>query len=307
MSHLPSQCEVYCLLCFCICYYKSRLWIKRECWTLRWHRRVERYTELRRFVAEMKFFFCVFFLVASCGLSVGIIREYSYLNYTGNVYWYQAQWHCKNYYRDLATVTTAEEHQRLVAIGNNEESAWIGLYRTNTQNIWKWSDGEPVSYLNWQYNSPVNSFMTYDYDCTVVYRRYWTNDHCGQTHYFYCYRFLILVNESKTWEEALQYCTTNYTGLASLPYKTQLWQAKLELELTQTDSVWTGLYFMDGKWFWLNGEPLETLPGTGQPPRTLVSLPSCPARPYHCGAFNIKTNIWENRDCNEKLNFLCWR
>lgn len=42
----------------------------------------------------------------------------------------------------------------------------------------------------------------------------------------------------------------------------------------------------DWKWFWVNGEPLVSL----------VSLPSCPAQCYRCGASNTKTNVQENSD-----------
>uniref|UniRef100_A0A672KVI5 C-type lectin domain-containing protein n=1 Tax=Sinocyclocheilus grahami TaxID=75366 RepID=A0A672KVI5_SINGR len=62
-----------------------------------------------------------------------------------------------------------------------------------------------------------------------------------------------------------------------------------------TDSVWTGLRFLNGNWNWLNViNDQNNLP-----------LPSCPPEPHRCGARNTKTERWENRDCEEKLNFLC--
>ena len=105
-----------------------------------------------------------------------------------------------------------------------------------------------------------------------------------------------MVKENKTWEEAYEHCRAQYTGLAFLSSVTQLNLAKKETNETQTVSVWTGLRFLAGEWLWVNGKPLGSL----------VSLPSCPAEPYRCGARNSKMDIWENRDCEEKLNFLCY-
>lgn len=63
---------------------------------------------------------------------------------------------------------------------------------------------------------------------------------------------------------------------------------------SQTLNVWTGVRFMDGSWFWVNQDPLENM----------FSAPSCPLMPFHCGALKAGDDVWENRDCNEKMNFL---
>uniref|UniRef100_A0A672PGP5 C-type lectin domain-containing protein n=1 Tax=Sinocyclocheilus grahami TaxID=75366 RepID=A0A672PGP5_SINGR len=67
-------------------------------------------------------------------------------------------------------------------------------------------------------------------------------------------------------------------------------------DTTSTDRVWTGLRFLNGAWNWLN---------MANVPAFIFSLPSCPPEPNRCGARNIKTEQWENRDCEEKLNFIC--
>ncbi|GAA6070850.1 lymphocyte antigen 75-like [Tachysurus ichikawai] len=253
----------------------------------------------------MKLFVGVFFLLACCELSVGIIMEYSY--HEINVNWYQAQSYCRDHHTDLVTLIAVEKFQGIEDVENQQRAGWIGLYRQDVaNNIWKWSDGQPRSWLNWQIFWPLVGISARDNNCTVLFQGYLYNYPCGGTHPFYCYRNLSLVNEAKTWEEALQHCTINYTSLASLPFEEQLLGAMKEMELGQTDSVWTGLRFMNGKWFWLNGEAIGTPANTGQPNTVLLSLPECPVQPYNCGAFNTKTNVWENRDCNEKLNFLCW-
>ncbi|KAF5890113.1 macrophage mannose receptor 1-like, partial [Clarias magur] len=116
------------------------------------------------------------------------------------------------------------------------------------------------------------------------------------TRRFYCYRYLILVQEEMTWNEAQEFCRTNYTGLASVTSETSLRQLNLETAQTQTESVWTGLRFMNGIWFWVSGEQLGSQ----------VSLSSCPPSSYSCGSLNNNTNTLENRNCNDRLNFICY-
>ncbi|KAG7332888.1 hypothetical protein KOW79_003023 [Hemibagrus wyckioides] len=127
----------------------------------------------------------------------------------------------------------------------------------------------------------------------------WNSGYCPKSKQFYCDRFLILVKEKKTWEEAREFCRTNYTGLVSVPSETSLWQLNQETVGTETESVWTGLRFMDGQWVWANGEPNIQL-------GSLVSMPSCPALFYRCGALNTTTNTMKNQNCNERLNFICY-
>ncbi|KAA0722216.1 hypothetical protein E1301_Tti019766 [Triplophysa tibetana] len=109
------------------------------------------------------------------------------------------------------------------------------------------------------------------------------------------YSFSQWKSEKLTWEEALEYCKVHHNDLASLPTELQLQLIKTGTLEAQTDSVWTGLRFLAGEWFWLDGKPLGDQ----------VKLLACPVQPRRCGARNTKTDKWENRDCEEKLNFLC--
>ncbi|KAK2908974.1 hypothetical protein Q8A67_004811 [Cirrhinus molitorella] len=105
----------------------------------------------------------------------------------------------------------------------------------------------------------------------------------------------LFLGEKKTWEEALEYCRTHHTDLASITTKRQLELIKHETTESQTESVWTGLRYLVGQWFWVSNKPLGNQ----------ISVPECPAQPFSCGARNTKTDKWENRDCAEKLSFLC--
>ncbi|KAF7699342.1 hypothetical protein HF521_004084 [Silurus meridionalis] len=194
------------------------------------------------------------------------------------------------------------EQAKLELMLAQTDRVWAGLRFMNRR--WFWLSGNPVVTLD-----SLPSCPDWRYYCGAINTKtnMWENRDCEEKLNFLCWRYLILVNELMTWEEALQYCTTEYTGFASLPNTTQIRQVNKELALTQTESVWVALRYIDGKWFWLSESPLGVDPGTGNPPDPLVSMPSCPALPYRCGAINTKTNGFENRDCNEKLNFLCWK
>ncbi|KAI4897813.1 hypothetical protein NFI96_018287 [Prochilodus magdalenae] len=255
------------------------------------------FTELRHITTEMKTPGVVFSLVVVLGLTVGLVREHIFFN--SEMTWSEAQQFCRQHYRDLSTVIVQQGNTLLIQIGDSYlPDSWIGLHRsTEDSNNWIWSDddGDNISSLdfNWKYGYPYGDGL----HCVMMdYASRFDNRYCNNEYPFLCERILVMVKENKTWEEAYEYCKAHYTGLAFLSSQTQLDLAKEETNDTQTVRVWTGLRFLAGEWLWVNGEPLGNL----------VSLPSCPAQPYRCGARNSKMDIWENRDCEEKLNFLCY-
>ncbi|KAK3548938.1 hypothetical protein QTP70_021682 [Hemibagrus guttatus] len=226
--------------------------------------------------------------VVGCGVAVGLTREYIFIQfyYTFD----SAQLYCRLYYRDLATITSNEENKRLLQSRPGYYVSWIGMYMP--LNTWTWSDGDPSLFRKWNLQS--SSYIRKNEYCAFIYdTEFWFNKPCEDMETFYCYRFLILVKEKKTWEEAQEFCRTNYTGLASVTSKLSLRQLNLETVGTETESIWTGLHFMDGQWFCVSREQL-------------VSMPSCPAQSYRCEALNTTTNTLKNQNCNERLNFVCY-
>lgn len=233
----------------------------------------------------------VFLLPFFCGMAVALGREYIYINTTMN--WTDAQKYCTQNYGGLATITTDEEIQKLKMIAENFTQAWIGLYRSPVnKNIWLWSYGQK-SVLFRQSTMQPNNYKGV-HNCVAMTPYGGIDLECEKSLPFFCNMGMdILVKEKKTWEGALDYCRILYTGFSSM---SQLHLAENDIKQIQADSVWTGLCFLSGNWLWVSEEML------GIP----ESLPACPTPPYHCGAYNFKTNVWENRNCNEKLNFLCY-
>ncbi|GAA6093471.1 macrophage mannose receptor 1-like [Tachysurus ichikawai] len=236
----------------------------------------------------MKSLIFICHLLVLYGTAVSLIREYVY--FPQLMSWNAAQSYCRQQYGDLATITTEEENQRAVSIWQYYVS-WIGLTRTGT---WQWSDGEELNFTKWYTGQP--DYKPPGKSCAALNSQGWRNYDCDNNFAFICSRSFTLVKEKKTWEEALHHCRTYYSNLAFVDSQTLLDLLKTETEQAQTATVWTGLCFLDGNWSWVNGAPLGRL----------ASLPPCPIKPYRCGAYNFSTYIWENRDCNEELNFLCY-
>ncbi|XP_053478439.1 secretory phospholipase A2 receptor-like [Ictalurus furcatus] len=238
----------------------------------------------------MKSLVVIFLLAVGCGVAEDLIRKYIFIN--SPLKWSDAQSYCRKNYKDLATITTVEENARLYQAGSVPSGSWPGLRRTS--GTWIWSDGEKLSFPNWF--SALSFSETSPYDCAVTmtnHSGFLQNYDWTKARSFYCYQFVM--KEGKTWEEALDYCRVNYTGLVSMTSESSLQQLNLETVQTQTDSVWIGLRFVDGLWLWVSGEQLGSL----------VSMPSCPAPAYRCGALNTTTDTLMNRNCNERLGFIC--
>uniref|UniRef100_A0A673MN61 C-type lectin domain-containing protein n=1 Tax=Sinocyclocheilus rhinocerous TaxID=307959 RepID=A0A673MN61_9TELE len=181
--------------------------------------------------------------------------------------------YCQTYHTDLSTITGVEDVQMVqIAAGGAYNQSWFSsLIQENEDSCTLMKNEESrIQFLGFA----LCEFPT------------WL---CTSKHPFFCYNNLNLVQEKKTWEDALEYCQSRKTDLAYIDPK-----VLPNMSNAQTDSVWTGLRFLAGMWFWVSKENVVAN----------IALPSCPPEPYRCGARNAKTGNWENRDCEEKLNFL---
>lgn len=212
--------------------------------------------------------------------------------------WTDAQEYCRTHYEDLSTVNTPWDFAKFkkdVARYDPEEG-WVGLSKNKFDFAYtQWSDGSPLGYPVWKFGEPSN---VNSHHCVTISGMELADNDCKQLLTFFCYKWvppMVLVEMMMNWEEALQYCRTFYTDLISVISDKDLQAAKSTSMTSQTPSVWTGLCFMDGLWFWVNQDPLGNL----------TSVPSCPIAPFRCGALKADDDDWESRDCNEKMNFLC--
>lgn len=105
----------------------------------------------------------------------------------------------------------------------------------------------------------------------------------------------------KTWAEALNYCRRNYTDLVNLVTEYDHTAVNTKSSEILTERFWTGLRFLDGSWFWVKHDLMYD---GSLVSKNLMSV--CPAPHYLCGAQHTKYNVLENRDCEEKMNFICF-
>ncbi|KAK2913777.1 hypothetical protein Q8A67_002176 [Cirrhinus molitorella] len=210
----------------------------------------------------MKIVWVALFLSAHCErTALTLIRKHIFISDTKS--WIDAQKFCRENYADLSTIDSLEELTRFRDDSHQQGAAsthsWIGLNKSPAGGNWEWSDGSEAISMPWksgQPDTPDSAFCAkstngelYDYVCQ-------------QTYPFFCYKWvpeLILVTEKKNWEEAFEHCSTQHSGLACLPTSLHLFQASNKTADTQTHSVWTGLRFLAGSWFWVNGESLGNL------------------------------------------------
>ena len=103
------------------------------------------------------YYFSRFFITA-CGVD----QEWKYFKYfTQPLTWSNAKPHCKALNGSLVIFHTAEEHKFVTndVLPAAYGRVWIGLNRNvSNKQVWKWEDGSPLSFDQWQHDEPNNLF-----------------------------------------------------------------------------------------------------------------------------------------------------
>uniref|UniRef100_A0A8B9REU7 C-type lectin domain-containing protein n=1 Tax=Astyanax mexicanus TaxID=7994 RepID=A0A8B9REU7_ASTMX len=228
----------------------------------------------------MKITGIVLFILGLCKLNATLIRHY-YIN--EKMTWPDAQEYCRYHYEDLSTIQNLSELQ-LLSIGTAVYS-WIGLHR-NDENASEW-------------NCSLSGL-----DCVRVLIRTtkWSATQCSTLSTFFCMKTLpelILMQQRKTWAQALDYCRAQYTDLASLQLEEENALALNVSQASRTEFVWIGLRFLAGQWFWINGHYL------GYQAWGTEKQFYCPAQNLRCGALETKSAVWMPVNCEKEFNFIC--
>lgn len=257
----------------------------------------------------------VLLIVVFGGLTSCLVREHTHVDKI--MTWLEAQQYCRHHYEDLSTLPTQEEAKEildvdLVSCPSNSGyyywcifGRWIGLY-TDTPNlpdpVWIWSGGENETLCTWASGEP-NSIP--NEACGLTFNKIGQcyNVPCSWNLSFFCMDVyeVVLVQKNKTWQKALDYCRKYYIDLVILKADKWMEDAVKVTKAAKTAHVWFGLRFLSGEWFWATGDSLEYQAWSegGQP--------KCPATNQRCGALGQNEKLWQTRDCEEKLNFLCFR
>ncbi|XP_034001457.1 C-type mannose receptor 2-like [Trematomus bernacchii] len=176
--------------------------------------------------------------------------------------WLQAQSYCRENHTDLVSGIThirsdgfkerVDEFKERVKGLNDEDInkfLWIGLFRE----IWSWSDGKNFSFRHWD---PDSFEDVASKTCAMTTSNgKWSSDICTDQKPFFCYDDkVILINESKTWDEALTYCRENHRDLVSITDSHQQRWVQEGAKMADTEFVWLGMRYtctLD-LWFWVS-------------------------------------------------------
>ncbi|XP_036452771.1 macrophage mannose receptor 1-like isoform X2 [Colossoma macropomum] len=222
--------------------------------------------------------------------------------------WTNALKHCKEKFTDLATIESKEDMNAVKALVRGTAGLfWIGLRQKNLRNSasWIWSDGSNSTYRNWNTKEPNNGLGDY---CVQLWKSpeyKWNDDNCTHSNPFICYKKLplILINQTKTWREALRYCRVNHVDLVSVhTEKIQHW-VETAVYYASTANVWMGLRHTCtlSFWFWVSGEFTcyqNWAPGNG------TGVEDCSGG-ERTGAVQSGSKKWVSLPENQRLNFIC--
>ncbi|XP_019903602.2 uncharacterized protein LOC105011166 [Esox lucius] len=152
--------------------------------------------------------------------------------------WAESQQYCRQNHTDLAIVRNSAEWEKVknISLSSNNNSVWIGLRKLPC--VWGWSNNTGSCSMDNVNRGPANE------------------NKCPEKRPFICYDDeLVLVNENKTWSEALWSCRDKGMELVSvLNQNIQNW-VQQRADNASSPFVWLGLRYSCtlNFWFWVSG------------------------------------------------------
>nr|XP_023646842.1 macrophage mannose receptor 1-like isoform X1 [Paramormyrops kingsleyae] len=204
--------------------------------------------------------------------------------------WEDAQAYCLETYTDLAIVNNSEDQSNLMKTmrGASYGLVWIGLHQTSSN--WKWSNGDKVTYQAW------NRYMFCALSDTYG---FWRDTLCDYEYPFICYKELTngvinytLIQQPKSWTDAVTYCQTYYTDLVYINSSSQNDEV---INFAQGVSYfWIGL--SNNPWTWVDGGTYSVRDWGRYQPNNLGSNQKCVL---------ASESGWNDYDCSVYLPFYC--
>lgn len=238
-------------------------------------------------------------LIVLLKLALSIFSGHNYyVNIKMN--WSEARDYCREKFTDLTSIANQTEDDALSDLptdyASEYEGTWIGLYKDES-NTWKWSGGENTSFLNWERNASTSASKK----CAAYTKSGWCEENCEREHAFFCFQKpLLLVNENKTWEEALEHCRSRKMDLVSLVSESDLAQVLETSKAAQTDPIWTSLRYLADTWLWVDRVIDDQQSGSQN------DMPQCPTWTQRCGVLSLKGGNVDSWDCADRLSFVCY-
>uniref|UniRef100_A0A8C5HGU5 C-type lectin domain-containing protein n=1 Tax=Gouania willdenowi TaxID=441366 RepID=A0A8C5HGU5_GOUWI len=224
----------------------------------------------------------------------GTFGKYVYVEESRS--WDEAQQYCRTHFIDLAPINNEYDNMKLAESYNIPRGSWIGLMKPNATQIWMWSGGARVEQFFWATGGEVKTAYI---DAVGAFSKgNWYIYRPDSSQPFFCFN-VILVEERKTWEKALEYCREHHSDLASVASETEMMliQSKLKNHVPSS-MVWIGLHSFQKGWLWVDGQPMTYNAWSSN------ENPVCPPLEMQCAA--LKTSVWEAHNCYDELPFICY-
>ncbi|MED6242909.1 hypothetical protein ATANTOWER_011690 [Ataeniobius toweri] len=201
--------------------------------------------------------------------------------------------HCRAHFTDLASINDTQQNEEL-RNKSQGKSFWIGLQYDEFQ--WMDNSCSTFSYVEW----PESKCFVVN----VYQKGRWNSVPCSNSETSICYKGKVkirLIEEPKTWEEALNYCTAKHSRFLWIEDQEDQYAVAQWLNFTYNGSnpLWIGLKQSSVFGFWIWSDRIVNYNNweNGQQPEMPLS--------NQCGVINAKTHTWSDENCWSQLPFLC--
>ncbi|XP_067284236.1 macrophage mannose receptor 1-like [Pseudorasbora parva] len=227
-------------------------------------------------------------------------QSYNYSLIIQSKNWTEAQLSCRKNHTDLVTISNETLNDLVKEAVNGRDSFSIGLQYNHSL---YWLDG---GHSNCTDDIQLKKKGCFPYLSIQPYVLWFKIN--VQNCYALCYKSFIHVSENKmSWEEALDFCNSNYSGLLSIQSENDQIETERELKSRNISGpVWVGLRQsrLFGFWIWTNGLNMGNWTNWkgGSQPKHQIS--------EHCGAIEKEADgqyKWSDKDCRINLRVLCER
>ncbi|XP_059503291.1 secretory phospholipase A2 receptor [Stegostoma tigrinum] len=249
--------------------------------------------------------------------------------------WNEAHASCQAQGGDLLSITDLKEQEYIVKrLRHVGILAWIGLNQLDEGAGWQWSDGEPLSFVNWDTDQPQGSLLgqfhcgllsskldyrwssavcetALPYICEKVINstkkvepfEFWQyrTTHCESgwlSYNGFCYK---LHKEDLNWKDALMSCRLNGSELISMQSLADVAVLINQFKSETVPEVWIGLAS--------NRTPAQFTWSGGSPVMFTYWHKNEPNVPYntteHCVSSQKIDGQWKVKDCEENLWSIC--
>uniref|UniRef100_A0A8C6RK96 Secretory phospholipase A2 receptor n=1 Tax=Nannospalax galili TaxID=1026970 RepID=A0A8C6RK96_NANGA len=293
-----------------------------------------------RYERDEKWGFCPDSTSVAVGCDVVWEKDFnSYICYQFNLLsslsWNKAHSSCQMQGGALLSIADEDEETFIRKhLSSTAVEVWIGLNQLNENTGWQWSDGTPLSYLNW--SPEINAGPIVEYHCGTLNSftpTAWRSRDCESTLPYVCKKYLNhtdheivekdswkyyathcepgwtphnckcfkLQKEEKTWDEALHSCQSDNAVLMDIA---SLAEEEFLVNLLRDENAsetWIGLSSnkIPVSFEWSNGSSVIFTNWHTLEPRIF------PNRSRLCVSAEQSEGYWKVKNCEETLFYIC--